>query len=274
VPVQAFNAETSERGAVSFNQLHDKCKSRIKYVKTCPVHGEITNSEIVKGFEHAKGEYVIVDDDELETLRGKADQAVDIDAFVKAGAIDPKHFDGTTYYLMPDGPLAKKPYAVLLEVLTNKGVWGLARANISKRDRIGILRALDGVLSFETLHYLAELRKPAEIWDNLDLPKVDREEARLAGMLVDASTTKSVDLKKYRDDYNEKLRALLEAKVEGREIVAPPEAAEPAPAINFMDALKKSIAREGKAATARRVAQASLSRATRPRKAGRRKSAG
>jgi DNA end-binding protein Ku len=274
VPVQAFNAETPDRAAVSFNQLHDKCKSRIKYVKTCPVHGEVANNEIVKGYEYTKGEYVIVEDEELDTLRGKPDPAVEIDTFVKPGSIDPKYFDGSTYYLMPDGPLAKKPYAVLLEVLAAKGLWGIATANIAKRNRIGVLRTLDGALSLETLHYHGELRGPAEIWENLELPKVEREEVRLASTLIDASTTKAVDLRKYHDDYNEKVRALLEAKVEGREIVAPPQPAERAPVINLMDALKKSIASTQRLATARRVAQASLSRAARPRKAGKRKSAG
>jgi DNA end-binding protein Ku len=272
--VQAFNAESSERGDVAFNQLHGQCKSRVKYVKTCPIHGEIPNAEIVKGYEYDKGEYVIVDEEEIAMLRGEREQAVEIDTFIKPGSIDPKFFDGRTYYLMPDGPLAKKPYAVLLETLQSKGLWGVAVANISNRDRLVVLRAADGALCVETLHYAAELRSPAEIWNGLELPKVDREEARLAAMLVEASTSKSLDLRKYKDDYNEKMRALLEAKVEGREIVVPPKT-EPVPVINLMDALKQSLKGSGKVAAARQVAKASLSRAAaKPRQVRRKRTAG
>ncbi|MGD9724112.1 MAG: Ku protein [Pirellulales bacterium] len=274
VPVQAYNAAGTEKGAVQFNQLHDKCKNRIKYVKTCPVHGEIPNNEIVKGFEYAKDEYVVMEDGELESLRGKDEKAVDIDAFVKPDAIDPKYFEGRTFYLMPDGPMARKPYAVLLQVLHDKKLWGLAIANFSSRDHLVVLRAADEVLCVETLHYAAELRGPAELWGRLDLPKVEREEARLASMLIDASTAKSVDLTRYRDTYNEQVRDLVEAKVEGREIVTAPEPAQP-PVLNLMEALKKSLSSKDKVTSAKRVAADSLRRAGKaPRKAGRRKSAG
>src|SRR4051812_861779 len=97
VPVQAFNAAAgSAKGDVSFNQLHEACHSRIKYQKTCPIHGEVSNSEIVKGYEYAKGQYVVVDEDEIEALRGHSEQAVNIDKFVKPDSIDPAYFEGTT----------------------------------------------------------------------------------------------------------------------------------------------------------------------------------
>jgi DNA end-binding protein Ku len=271
VPVQAFNAATAAKGDVSFNQLHESCHSRIKYQKTCPVHGEVPTSEIVKGYEYAKGQYVIVDEDEIEALRGQSDQAVDIDKFVKPGSIDPMYFEGHTYFLVPDGPLAQKPYAVLLDVLKAKELWGLAIATFSRREHLVVLRAGQSALCIDTLHYASELRAPADVWENIELPPVGREEARMAAMLIDASTSKSVDIAKYKDEYNDQLRGLLEAKVEGREIVAPPQQ-EPAPYINLMDALKKSIAKT-KEGRAKRIARDSLSRAHRPR-TSRRKSAG
>jgi DNA end-binding protein Ku len=249
-------------------------------VKTCPLHGEIPNSEIVKGYEYTKGEYVLVDEDEIDALRGESDHAVEIDTFVPPTSIDPKYFGGKTYYLMPDGPLAKKPYAVLLDVLAKKQLWGVARANISNREQLVILRVADGALCMDTMHYVSQLRTPGDLWEDLDLPTVGKEEAKLAAMLIDASTSKSVDLSKYHDDYNDQVRALLEAKVEGREIVTPPQAEHPAPTINLMDALKKSITRKqaagsGKVAAAKQVAAASLRRDKgRPAAARRRKSAG
>ena len=247
VPVQAFNAENSAKSDISFNQLHDKCKSRIEYQKVCPVHGEVTNSEIVKGYEHAKNEYVIVDPEEIDAIRGKADQAVEIDAFVQAGSIDPKYFDGRMYYLMPDGEAAKKRYAVLLEALKANQLWGVAIAHFSNRDHLVVLREVDGVLSAAPLHYTSELRSPTEISGKLELPPVTREEARLAATLIKASTKKQVNLEQYHDHYNDELRELIEAKVEGRKIVAPAPAKTTA-VINLMDALKKSIATKSKAA--------------------------
>jgi DNA end-binding protein Ku len=274
VPVQAFNAETAAKGDVSFNQLHEECKSRIKYVKTCPIHGEVPNNEIVKGFEYTKGEYVIVDTDELDALRGKAENAVDISAFVPPEAIDPKYFDGRTYYLMPDGPLARRPYAVLLEVLAKKKLWGFAVATIANREQLLVLRVVDNALCAESLHYAAQLRGVAELGMDMELPKVDKEEVRLATMLVDASTKKDFDVTAFKDEYNEQVRELLEAKVAGREIVAPPMIEHEAPVVNLMEALKRSVS-QSKTAAARSVARATLSRqAGKARKPARRKSAG
>jgi DNA end-binding protein Ku len=259
VPVQAFNAETAAKADISFNQLHEECKSRIKYVKTCPIHGEVPNNEIVKGFEYAKGEYVIVDTDELEALRGKTDNAVDISAFVSPEAVDPKYFDGRTYYLLPDGPLARRPYAVLLEVMSKKKLWGFAVATISNREQLLVLRAIDGALCAESLHYAAELRGVVELGMDMELPKVDKEEVRLATMLVDASTKKDFDVTAFKDEYNSQLRDLLEAKVAGREIVAPPMIEHEAPVVNLMEALKRSVS-QSKTAAARSVAKATLRR--------------
>ncbi len=274
VPVQAFNAETAAKGDVSFNQLHEECKSRIKYIKTCPIHGEVPNNEIVKGFEYTKGEYVIVDTDELDALRGKAENAVDISAFVPPEAIDPKYFDGRTYYLLPDGPLARRPYAVLLEVLAKKKLWGFAVATIANRELLLVLRVVDNALCAESLHYAAQLRGVAELGMDMELPKVDKEEVRLATMLVDASTKKDFDVTAFKDEYNEQVRELLEAKVAGREIVAPPMIEHEAPVVNLMEALKRSVS-QSKTAAARSVARATLSRqAGKARKPARRKSAG
>jgi DNA end-binding protein Ku len=277
VPVQAYNAETAAKGDVSFNQLHDECKSRIKYVKTCPIHGEVPNNEIVKGFEYTKGEYVIVDTDELDALRGKSENAVDISAFVSPDAIDPKYFDGRTYYLLPDGPLARRPYAVLVEVLAKKKkkLWGFAVATIANREQLLVLRVVDGALCAESLHYAAELRGVAELGMDMELPKVDKEEVRLASMLVDASTKKDFDVSAFKDEYNSQVRELLEAKVAGREVVAPPMVEHEAPVVNLMEALKRSIS-QSKTTAARSVAKATLSRQTgKVRKpAAKRKSAG
>src|SRR5688572_7414279 len=114
VPVKAYTA-TASSGDIRLNQLHAECNSRIQYKKTCPIHGEVTNDQIVSGYEYAKGQYVVVDPDELEKLRTEADRAIKIDVFIKPEALDPLYLSGRSYYLLPDGPVAQKPYAVIIE---------------------------------------------------------------------------------------------------------------------------------------------------------------
>src|SRR5262249_40436231 len=113
VPVKAYNATTSGGGEITLNQIHADCHSRIKYQKVCPVHGEVSGDAILSGYEFAKGQYVVVDPAEIEKLRPESDKAVQIDAFVSPATIDPIYQNGKTYYLVPDGPVAFKPYALL-----------------------------------------------------------------------------------------------------------------------------------------------------------------
>src|SRR6267378_4980235 len=113
VPVKAYTANASGGGEVRLNQLHKECNSRINYKKTCPIHGEVSGDQIVSGYEYSKGQYVIVDTEELEKLRTEDDKAITIDTFIPSGTLDPIYSTGKSYYLVPDGPVAQKPYAVL-----------------------------------------------------------------------------------------------------------------------------------------------------------------
>ena len=106
--VKAYPATTSDGGSVKLNQLHIDCHSRINYKKTCPNHGEVSNDAIVSGYEYQKGQYVIVDTDELEKLRTEDDKAIQIDTFINPDDLDPVYYAGKTYYLVPDGPVGQK----------------------------------------------------------------------------------------------------------------------------------------------------------------------
>jgi DNA end-binding protein Ku len=112
VPVKAYKASDSN-GDIHFNQLHAECHSRIQYKKTCPVHGEVRNEEIVSGFEYGKGQYVVVNPDELDKLRTEDEKAITIRAFITPDTLDPIYLTGKTYYLVPDAPVGQRPYAVL-----------------------------------------------------------------------------------------------------------------------------------------------------------------
>ena len=113
VPVKAYSTASSGNGDIHLNQLHADCHRRIQYKKTCPLHGEVTNDQIVSGYEYAQDHYVVVDPDELDRLRTEADKAIKIDVFIASKAFDPLYGTGKRYYLAPDGPAGQKAYALL-----------------------------------------------------------------------------------------------------------------------------------------------------------------
>jgi len=254
VPVQAFNAEESGagRGAIALHQLHDKDHSRIRYVKVCPVHGEISNDEIVSGYEVAKDEYVVIEPKELEALRTPAEKAINLETFIPPGTIDPTYFDGRIYYLVPDGEGGVKPYTVLLRAMRKQNKWAVGQAVMFGREHLVLVRPYEELLSMELLHYADEVRQPQDF--PVGEAKISATELQLAETLIKASTAKKFDIGKYQDEYTHKLRMLIDAKVEGREIVAPPGEEEPA-VVNLMDALRASVAKASKGESGRRAAK-------------------
>jgi DNA end-binding protein Ku len=241
VPVKAYTATASGSGDIKLNQLHNVCKSRIQYKKSCPVHGEVKNDEIVSGYEYAKGQYVLVDPAELDKLRTEDDKAIKIQAFIAADTLDPVYYSDKTYYLVPDGPVAQKPYAVLCQAIRDEGRYGIAQVVFHGREQTVLLRPIDNLLAITVLNYDHEITKPAAFAEEVTSTEVSADELKLAKTLVAATTPKSFDFTVYKDVYTEKLSQLIEAKVAGKELVSPP-ATEPAHVINLMDALKASVA--------------------------------
>ena len=239
VPVKAFTA-TATSAQVRLNQLHEECHSRIKYQKVCPVHGEVAADEIVSGYEFAKGQYVVVDTDELEKLRTESDKSVSVDCFVSADEVDPVYHSGRTYYLVPDGPVGQKPYALLRDSMAEENLHGVARVVISKKEQLVLLRPVDGLIGMTVLSYAPQVKSASAFEDELVDMEANADELALTKQLMSALVKDEFDLTDYKDEYTEKLTELIEAKVEGKELVSP--AAEEAPAvINLMDALKASV---------------------------------
>src|SRR5262249_45964798 len=118
LPVKAYTAVASGGGESPLNQLHAPWQSRLQYKKTCRLHGEVRNEEIVSGYEYSKGQYVIVDPEELDKLRTEDEKAIKVSAFISPNALDPMYQSGKTYYLVPDGPVGQRPYAVLHQAMT------------------------------------------------------------------------------------------------------------------------------------------------------------
>jgi DNA end-binding protein Ku len=252
VPVKGYTA-TSSSESVQLNQLHDKCHSRIQYKKACPVHGEIPNDEIVKGYQFAKDQYAIIDTDEIEKLRTEADRSINIEKFVRPEVLDPIFYAGKTYYLTPDGQPGQKPYALLHKALVEENLYGLAQVVISSREQLVVLRPLERLLAISVLHYAEELNKPAAYEDELGGAEISDQELKLARTLIEATTSDEFELDTYRDLYNERLTKLIEMKVAGQEVVEAPPVDGPA-VINLMDALKASVEKTKAKAPAARAA--------------------
>jgi len=239
VPVKAYTASATG-SEVRLNQLHQNCHNRIRYKKFCPEHGEVQGEEIVSGYEYSKGQYVVIDPEELNKLRPQSDKSVNIHGFVAPEKVDALYYAGKTYYLVPDGAVGQKPYALLRKALEDDGLVALAEVVLSGREQLMLLRPLDDLLVLTALAYNEKVKKPDSFHDELTTTKISKEEMTLTKTLIDASTLKEFDYTNYSDTYVEKVTELIQAKVEGKEIVAVPDPEEPK-ILNLMDALKQSV---------------------------------
>jgi DNA end-binding protein Ku len=239
-PVRAYTA-VGEGEKIHFNQLHEECGSRINYKKFCPIHGEVPKEEIVSGFEYSKGQYVIVDPDEVDKLRTPDEKAVTISAFIEPDTIDPIYFSGRTYYLVPDGPVGEKPYATILEAMKDDKRHAIAQVVMHGRDQLMLIRPMGNLLAMSVLDFENQRTKPQAFEDQA--PDVDPsgEELAMTRTLIRAKTAKKFDFSNYKDVYTQKLTKVIEAKVAGQEVVAPPVHEQPQ-IINLMEALRKSVA--------------------------------
>jgi DNA end-binding protein Ku len=241
VPVKAYTA-TSSGGDIKLNQLHKACNSRINYKKSCPIHGEVANDEIVSGYEYSKGQYVIVDPEDLDKLRTPDEKAINIDGFMTEANVDPVYFTGKSYYLVPDGPVAQRPYALLRDGMAHLKRTAVARVVMHSRDQLVAIRPIDDLLLMSILNFDSQVNKPAAFHEDLTPQQLPDDEVKLANTLIEASTPKNFDLSKYTDSYTQKMTELIQKKVAGEEVVAPP-VHEQAQIINIMDALKQSLAK-------------------------------
>jgi DNA end-binding protein Ku len=245
VPVKGYNAATSG-GKIGFHLLHAKCHERIQYKKVCPVHGEVSNDEIVSGYEVSKGQYVVVDKDERAGAKIEDDKTISVDTFVHPDALDPNCFSGRSYFLVPDGKVAQKPYGVMLEAMRERGRYAIAQVVFAGRAQLAAVHPAGHVLAMTLLSYESELKKPEAFEDEVSETAASAEEHKLAESLIDASTSEQFDLGRYKDEYNGKLSKLVEGKAKHtKKMVGAPDREEPA-VINLMDALRQSLERTQK----------------------------
>jgi DNA end-binding protein Ku len=240
VPVKAYTS-TSTGSDITLHQLHAKTHTRIQYKKFAPEVGEVTSDEIVKGYEYDKGQYVIIDEDEIDKLRTESDKSIRIDGFIKPEDLSTIYLGGRTYFLTPDGPVGQKPYNLLLKGMLTNQVCAMAEVVISQKEQVVMLRPIDGVLAMTVLNRKDEVKAASAFKDEIAETEMSEAETSLADTLIKASMIKSFDFAKYHDVYKEKLTKLIQMKIEGKEVIQVRDPEEPK-IINLMEALKRSVA--------------------------------
>jgi DNA end-binding protein Ku len=241
---------------VSFRLLHRECSTPIKQKRWCPTHDrEVSQDEIVRGFEVTKGQFVIVEDADLEAIERSDDsRSIEITRFVPEGQVDPVYFD-RTYFLVPASTTAqRRPYVLLLEAMRQTGMAALGRFVRAGRESLCLVRAKGDALALETLFLTEDVHSQAEISEAVEGTVVKKTELELARQVIE-SLTGDFDASELQSEYRRDLRAMLEAKLRGEEIVAPEPVAE-APVIDLMEALKASVAAAKKGNSAEEPAKA------------------
>ena len=228
---------------VSFRLLHRECLTPIKQKRWCPKHDrEVTNDELVKGWEVAKGQFVIVEDAELEALERHDDsRTIDIERFVPLDEVDPVWMD-RTYFLVPGAaPAQRRPYKLLLEAMEEAEVGAIGRFVRSGRESLCLVRARGRGLVLETLYLVEDVYSQAEIEEAMAETEVKKTELDLARQIVQGLAADFAP-EELTSEYRHDLRTLLEAKMRGEEITVPEPTEEPAPAVDLIEALKASVA--------------------------------
>jgi DNA end-binding protein Ku len=234
-------ALATQRTDVSFRTLHRECGTPIKQKRWCPFHErDVEPEELVKGWEVAKGEFVFVEESDLESVALQRSQSIEIVRFVKLEDVDPVYFD-RTYYLAPAAAdAARRPYVLLLRAMQETGMAAVGKFVLWGKENLCLIRAQGDALAMETLFFAEDVRAKNEIEEAVAATKVQKAELALAGQVID-SLVGDWNIGDFENDYRRDLRAMLEAKLAGEEIKRPEPVAE-TPVIDLMDALRKSVA--------------------------------
>ncbi|MGZ5443299.1 MAG: non-homologous end joining protein Ku [Thermoanaerobaculia bacterium] len=236
IPVKLFSAaESSEK--ISFNMVHRDCGSRVQQQLFCPKDERtISRDEVVKGYEFSKGQYVLFNEEELKALEEKTTQQIEITEFVKSDLIDPIYFE-KPYYLGPDKN-GSRAYALLSRAMQETGRWAVAKYAARGKGYLVVIRPLGKGLVMQQLYYPNEIRSIDEI--EMGDAEVKDNELKMAIQLADMSASEEFKPEQYRDEVRDRVRALIQKKIEGEEITS--QAEEPrAQVIDLMEALRRSL---------------------------------
>lgn len=237
VPVKLYSTGESAAG-IQLNMLHSKCGSRLRQQYICPTDNAVVGrDEMVKGYEYAKGQYVLFTEEELKALTPEATNAIEITEFVPLEEVDPIYFE-KSFYLGPDKG-GDRPYRLLAEAMKLTGRAALARYAARGKDQLVLLRPFEGGLIMQQLRYSDELRPFSEV--PLVPAEVKEQELKLAMQLIEQIASDEFKPEDYEDTVRKRTRGLIEQKIQGQEITAAPPEAPKAQIIDLMEALKASL---------------------------------
>src|SRR6187455_3214473 len=239
IPVRVFPA-TDAAATISFNQLHRECSTRIQQKRWCPTcEVEVANTDLVKGYEFEKGKYVVLDEEDIAKVKTESTRVINVVQFADASMIDPVYVE-RPYYLAPDGTVAAEAFAVIREGMAGKAAVG--KLALYGREYLVAIAPRENGLVMYTMRHASEVRAMSAI-DELKLvpAKIKPDEVKLARQVIGNFETGG-DLTQYKDEYQEQLRKMIDAKVEGKEVVGPAEEAPPK-VVNLMEALRQSLER-------------------------------
>ena len=236
-PVRLY-AATTRTGRIQFHMLHKDTHNRIQMRPHDPERGEVDRSELVKGYEFEKDQYVIVEPDELEAIEIDSSKTIVIERFVDAPSIDPLYFD-SGYFLAPDGPVAEEAYTVIHEAMRRKDKAALARVVLSGRERIVSLMLRERGFILNTLRWADEVRDAKPYFEDIGEADLDKEMLDLATQIIEQKSG-PFEPGKFEDHYQAALLDLVKSKMRGKAPVIA-KAPERGKVINLMDALKRSL---------------------------------
>src|SRR5438128_1125883 len=234
-------ALATQRSDVAFRTLHRECGTPIKQKRWCPHHErEVEPEELVKGWEVAKGEFVIVEESDLESVALTRSQSIDILRFVKLADVDPVYFD-RTYYLAPaSADAARRPYVLLLRAMQETGMAAVGKFVLWGKENLCLIRPQGDTLALETLFFADDVRSKAEIEEAVEATEVRKAELALAGQVIQ-SLVGEWHAEDFENEYRRDLKAMLDAKLAGEAIARPAPVPE-TPVVDLMEALRRSVA--------------------------------
>jgi DNA end-binding protein Ku len=238
IPIRVFPA-TESAASLSFNQLHAECQTRIQQKRWCPkCEREVPLTEVVKGYEFAKGRYVVMEEEDFAKVSVPSTRVISLEQFTDETAIDPMYVD-RAYFLAPDGQVAADAYAVMREGM--RGKVGIGKVALYGREYLVAIKPQQHGLVMYTLHHAAEIRTIDQIEDLDTVPRtVKPTELKLAKQVVDMFDGE-LNLKDYKDEYKEELRKIIDARIAGEEYVAQEVEEAPSNVVDLMAALRKSL---------------------------------
>ncbi len=249
IPVRLVTATRSDT-AVAFHQVDRKTKQRIRYQKVAPGVGEVDKDDIVRGYEVEPGNYVLLEDEELDALKLETRHTIELIQFVDACEIDPLYFD-RPYFVLPDGDIAEEGFRVIRQALLDEGKAGLGQLTLRGKESLVALKPSGPGMLLETMRYAEEIKDVEEVFEDIGKGALPADLVKMAKTLIESRSEK-FNPEKFQNHYAKALRELVEEKVRtGKSVALADDRADHEPkVIDFMEALRRSLGKGGDSAPA------------------------